>query len=131
VLIDAICRVTSSTENTRRDSEPFTVMPADQRAIALPDGSITSPFLELFGRPARDTGLALERNNRSTAAQRLHLLNSSHIQRKIAQSRLVQDLSRPKVSAPTRQRILLTVLSRLDGRQRERSWPGCRTDSFP
>jgi hypothetical protein len=40
----------------------------------------------MFGRPPRDTGLESERNNRPTAAQRLHLLNSSHIQRKIEQS---------------------------------------------
>ena len=37
-------------------------------SIALPDGSITSSFLEMFGRPPRDTGLESERNNRSTAA---------------------------------------------------------------
>jgi hypothetical protein len=62
-------------------------MPEGQRAIALPDGSITSSFLEMFGRPPRDTGLASERNNRLTAGQRLHLLNSSHIQRKLQQAR--------------------------------------------
>jgi hypothetical protein len=37
----------------------------DQRSIALPDGSITSSFLETFGRPARDTGLEAERINGS------------------------------------------------------------------
>ena len=49
----------------------------------------------MFGRPPRDTGLESERNNRPTAAQRLHLLNSSHIQRKIEQS--------PKIQAPAAQ----------------------------
>ena len=39
--------------------EPFTFIPEDQRSIALPDGSITSPFLDLFGRPPRDTGLRI------------------------------------------------------------------------
>jgi hypothetical protein len=39
----------------------------------------------LFGRPARDSGLESERNNRTTDAQRLHLLNSTHVQRKIQQ----------------------------------------------
>ena len=52
-------------------------------AIALPDGSITSSFLELFGRSSRDSGLESERNNRITAGQRLHLLNSSHIRNKL------------------------------------------------
>ena len=62
------------------------------RSIALPDGSISSSFLDMFGRPPRDTGLESERNNRPTADQRLHLLNSSHIQRKIEQSPMIHDL---------------------------------------
>ncbi len=100
VLIDALCLVTASTEKYSSPiPEPFTYIPEDQRSIALPDGSITSPFLELFGRPARDTGLESERNNRPTAAQRLHLLNSSHIQRKIEQSRIVRFLSQPNHDA--------------------------------
>ena len=46
----------------------------------------------MFGRPSRDTGLASERNNRPTADQRLHLLNSSQIQRKIEQSPMIKNL---------------------------------------
>jgi hypothetical protein len=91
VLIDALNQITGATEKyTSAIPEPFTFIPEDQRSIALPDGSITSPFLEMFGRPPRDTGLESERNNRTTAAQRLHLLNSSAIQRKIEQSRMIQ-----------------------------------------
>ncbi len=80
VLIDAICQITDTTETYMSIiPEPFTFLPESQRAIALPDGSITSSFLETFGRPARDTGLVSERNNRLTAGQALHLLNSNHI----------------------------------------------------
>ena len=87
VLIDALCQITGTTEQySSLIPEPFTFIPEEQRSIALADGSITSPFLEMFGRPSRDTGLESERNNRPTAAQRLHLLNSSHIRRKIEQS---------------------------------------------
>lgn len=114
VLIDALCQITGSTEKyTSAIPEPFTYVPESQRSIALPDGSISSPFLELFGRPPRDTGLEAERNYRPTAAQRLHLLNSSHIQRKIEQSRIVQNLSQSK--APPREMIsglYLATLSR-------------------
>ena len=75
VLIDALCQITGTTEKySSAIPEPFTFIPEDQRSIALPDGSISSSFLELFGRPPRDTGLESERNNRPTAAQRLHLL---------------------------------------------------------
>ncbi|HEX2972772.1 MAG TPA: DUF1553 domain-containing protein, partial [Tepidisphaeraceae bacterium] len=90
VLIDALCQITGTHEKySSLTPEPFTFMPDNQRAVALADGSITSSFLEMFGRPPRDTGLESERNDRPTAAQRLHLLNSSHIQRKIEQSRLL------------------------------------------
>ncbi len=91
VLIDALNQITSTTEKYSSPiPEPFTFIPEDQRSIALPDGSITSPFLEMFGRSPRDTGLESERNNRITDAQRLHLLNSSQVQRKISQSRMLQ-----------------------------------------
>lgn len=84
VLIDAINQITGTTEKySSAIPEPFTYVPEDQRSIALPDGSITSSFLENFGRPARDTGLESERNNRLTASQRLTLLNSTQIQRKL------------------------------------------------
>jgi len=87
VLIDALCSITGTTEKYwSAVPEPFTFIPEDNRSIALADGSITSPFLEMFGRPARDTGLWSERNNRSTAAQRLHLLNSSDLQGRIERS---------------------------------------------
>jgi len=91
VLIDAVDQITGTTEKyTSAIPEPYTFIPDNLRAIALPDGSITSSFLEMFGRPPRDTGLESERNNRPSAEQRLHLLNSSHILRKIEQSRMIQ-----------------------------------------
>ena len=66
--------------------EPFTFIPPELPTIALADGSITSAFLENFGRPARDTGLLEERNNSVSYSQRLFLLNSPLIQWKIVTS---------------------------------------------
>jgi hypothetical protein len=114
VLIDALNQVTGATEKyTSPIPEPFTVLPDKQRSIALADGSVTSSFLEMFGRPPRDTGLESERNNRTTAAQRLHMLNSSHIQRKIEQSSklasLVQSSSTPRDVV---EGVYLLILSR-------------------
>ena len=95
VLADALCQTTGTIENyTSAIPEPFTYIPEDQRSISLPDGSITSAFLELFGRPPRDSGLEAERNNRMTASQQLHLLNSSHVERKIEQSPKLQAILR-------------------------------------
>jgi hypothetical protein len=91
VLIDALDQLTGSTENySSAIPEPYTFIPAGQRSIALPDGSITSSFLEMFGRPPRDTGLESERNNHITAAHTLWLLNSSLMRQKIEQSRMIQ-----------------------------------------
>lgn len=95
VLIDALNQITGTTEKySSAIPEPFTFVPEDQRAIALPDGSITSTFLETFGRPSRDTGLEAERNNRITATQRLTLLNSTQVQRKLEQGPKLQALLR-------------------------------------
>ena len=115
VLIDALNQITGTTEKySSAIPEPFTFIPEDQRSIALADGSITSSFLEMFGRPARDTGLESERNNRPTAAQRLHLLNSSHIQRKIEESRKLRSLMQFKKGNPRASvnGLYLTILSR-------------------
>jgi hypothetical protein len=114
VLIDALCQITGTTEKySSQIPEPFTFIPEDLRSIALPDGSITSAFLEMFGRPPRDTGLESERNNRATAAQCLHLLNSSHVRRKIEQSPKIQALLRSGVRPrEIADELYLMVLSR-------------------
>jgi hypothetical protein len=114
VLIDAIGQITGTSEDYSSPiPEPFTFLPDDQRSIALPDGSISSPFLEMFGRPPRDSGLESERNNLPTTGQRLHMLNSSHIQLKIQQSAalraMLQAGGRPRDPID---RIYLTILSR-------------------
>lgn len=110
VLIDAINQITGSTEQySSAIPEPFTFIPAGARSITLPDGSITSSFLETFGRPGRDTGEEAERNNRITANQRLHLLNSTHIQRKLEQGPRMPALLR---AAKPVDELYVTILSR-------------------
>jgi hypothetical protein len=114
VLIDALNQITGTTEKYSSEiPEPFTFVPPEQRSIALADGSITSSFLEMFGRPPRDTGLESERNSRPTAAQRLHMLNSSHIQRKIEQGRKLRKLMQGKGNMrQLATRFYLAILSR-------------------
>lgn len=84
VLIDALDWIGGTGETyLSRIPEPWTWVPEEDRTIALADGSITSPFLELFGRPSRDTGLFVERSNRPTDDQRLYLLNSTAMRRRL------------------------------------------------
>jgi hypothetical protein len=88
VLVDALSWIGGTGEGySSAIPEPFTYIPEGQRTIALADGSITSPFLQMFGRPPRDTGLESERNNQPSDAQRLYWLNSSDVQRQIERSR--------------------------------------------
>jgi hypothetical protein len=114
VMVDAVVQITGVPDQYSSPiPEPFTFIPPDVRAIALADGSISSTFLETFGRPPRDTGRALERPDRPTAAQRLYLLNSSDVQRKLQQSRKLQALIQG-VADETQvvNRLYLTILSR-------------------
>jgi hypothetical protein len=94
--------------------EPATYIPEDERSVELADGSITSPFLETFGRPARDTGLESERNNQPNDDQRLYLLNSTDVMRKIERSphlRKAYSAARGKTHEIIRG-IYLVILSR-------------------
>lgn len=92
--------------------EPYTYLPDGQRAVCIADGSITSGFLEMFGRPARDTGLMSERSDEMTDAQRLWLLNSSDIQRVIEASAKLSGAVRGRRGADTANTIYLILLSR-------------------
>lgn len=119
VLIDAINKVTGTSDlYTSAIPEPFTFIPDNKPAIALPDGSITSSFLELFGRPARATGQANERVNKPLSTQKMHLLNSGHIQRKLESSPIIKRILKDNtvknkdMSKPILEELYLTILSR-------------------
>ncbi len=114
VLIDAINAVTGTSDfYTSPIPEPFTFIPADMRAVALADGSITSQFLALFGRSPRATGATNERDNKPVPSQFLHMLNSSHIQRKLTDSAKLKALF--EAERPVEEiveELYLTALSR-------------------
>jgi hypothetical protein len=115
VLIDALNKITGTSDlYTSPIPEPFTYIPADKPAIAIADGSITSPFLTLFGRSARATGLENERNNKPVPAQWLHMLNSTQLQRKLDQGVALKAIfesgHKPEKIV---EELYLTILSRL------------------
>ena len=141
VLIDVICKITGTTEvYSSIIPEPFTFLPEDQRAVALPDGSITSSFLEMFGRPARDTGLASERNNQLTAAQALHLLNSNHIRQKLKTGpKMTELLAGDRIEntylavlsrRPTEEEYTLALNVSLYGTTKDLAWALMNSDEF-
>ncbi|MCU0724463.1 MAG: DUF1553 domain-containing protein [Planctomycetes bacterium] len=115
VLIDALCKITGSGETYSSPiPEPFTYIPEEERSIVLSDGSITSSFLELFGRPGRDTGLESERSLKPTEAQRRFLLNSTDVQGRIDRSVNLRRLGLAARSNPREfvRQLYLLVLSR-------------------
>lgn len=115
VLVDALCQLSGSGEKYSSPiPEPFTYLPDTQNAVTLGDGSIISAFLELFGRPSRDTGLESERSNVSSDSQRLHMLNSTHVQDKLRKGTRLVKLSNHNRGNPAAMTtdLYLTILSR-------------------
>jgi hypothetical protein len=115
VLIDALNQIGGTGENYSSNiPEPFTFIPEGQRTIKLEDGSITSQFLEMFGRPSRDTGLESERNNQPSDSQRLYLLNSNDIKNKIERSPILRQQAEAAKGNRTEliKNIYLAILSR-------------------
>jgi hypothetical protein len=126
VLSDAINKITGSSDlYTSAIPEPFTYIPKGMPAVAIADGSITSPFLALFGRSARATGMDNERNNKPTPAQWLYLLNSTDLQRKLEQGPYLQAILRPSRKPPEIiEGLYLTILSRFPTRDEVKTLEG-------
>ena len=78
VLLDALGTATGSVET-------FNGLPKSFRATQLPDEAFDSgdQFLEVFGRPKRESVCECERSSEANLSQSLHLLNSAEIQRKL------------------------------------------------
>jgi hypothetical protein len=77
VLLDALAQATGVPTT-------FAGLPRGTRAIELPDESVASRFLDVFGRPQRATPCECERLNDATLSQSLHLLNSREVQARLA-----------------------------------------------
>lgn len=71
-MLDAISKVTET-------KVKFPALPLGARAVQAADGPTGNYFLDVFGRPARDSACTCERSNDPTLAQALHLINGSTI----------------------------------------------------
>lgn len=96
VMLDAICEVTGV-------SESFPGQPRGTRAIELWDNRLPSYFLEIFGRPPRNSPCECGRSSEPTMAQALHLTNAPEIESKIAapNGRIARLLGDPKFNSPS------------------------------
>ena len=76
VMLDAV----NSLAGTR---EAFAGLPAGFRATQLPDDGFDSAFLDIFGRPKRESVCECERSAEANLSQTLLLLNSAELQGKL------------------------------------------------
>jgi hypothetical protein len=115
VLIDALNEITGSSDlYTSAVPEPFTYIPNSMSAVELADGSVTSSFLQLFGRSARATGMETERISELASSQWLYMLNSGEIQNKLQSGpKLAAVLSSGGNANEMAEKLYLTILSRL------------------
>ena len=106
-LLDAICDATGVPES-------FDKLPAGTRAISLPDPSVSSYFLDAFGRPRRTSTCECERVGRPDLTQVLHLMNGDALNRKIASDagRIAKLLKAKKPEADIIEELYLATFSR-------------------
>ncbi|MGA2271539.1 MAG: DUF1549 domain-containing protein [Bryobacteraceae bacterium] len=112
-MLDAVSQFTETSEKFRSIiPEPYSNWPTNYRATQISDGNTECPFLDLFGRPPRDTPYEEERDSDLTLRQTLYFLNSEQLEGKVSGSpRLKRLLSRS--DAEILDEIYLTTLSRL------------------
>jgi len=118
-LLDAIGQVTERWDSYFSSiPEPYVRLPAGFRATHLADGSVDLPFLQMFGRPPRDTAFESARDLELSMRQTLHLLNSSDVQNKINGSpRMRRFFTEQKTDPEIIEELYLSTLSRLPTEQ--------------
>lgn len=108
VLLDAVSQATGVPEE-------FPGMPAGTRAIQLWDSHLPHQFLELFGRPVRETACECERVTEPTVSQVLHVLNSPQIESRLrhADGRIARLCEQESDDRKLVEDLFLTFCSRL------------------
>lgn len=107
VLLDAISEVTGTPEN-------FPGRPPGTRAISLWDNRLPSYFLEIFGRPERNSPCECGRSSEPTMAQALHLMNAPEVEQKLANNngRVARLVASQAKSDALIEELCLTALGR-------------------
>lgn len=107
-LADALDAVT----NTR---EKYVGLPLGTRAIQLPDTTVRSYLMDVFGRPARQVVCECERTSAPNIAQALHMLNGDFLNRKIADpnGRIEMALKKKQPTRAIIDEMYLAALARL------------------
>ena len=107
VLLDALDQVTG--KRTR-----FQNVLRESRAIELPDETSRTYFLDVFGKPERNSACACERSDDITLSQVIHLLNSREVEEKVSsgEGRAAQIAKDPRRVEEKIEGLFLAVFSR-------------------
>jgi hypothetical protein len=125
VLLDAINQAAGTEEkfdDSRGGRFGNTMVPRGTRAIALPDPTVNSYFLDVFGRPNRTSACECDRGSRADLSQVLHLINGDPIHEKAvaAKGRISRRLSAGASDTELVEELYLATFCRLpDKRERE------------
>ncbi len=93
--------------------EPYAFWPENYKAIELHDGSVSNPFLTLFGKPGRNSSYLNDRSSLLSMQQILHLSDSANINDKLKNSKWLKDLSASNQAIEDKIKILyLSFLNR-------------------
>jgi hypothetical protein len=108
VLLDAISMSTQVPDS-------FPGYPLGMKAVQLPDSTVASPFLSMFGRSDRVTACACERSGDVTLPQLLHLQCGDGLNQKFddAEGRLKQIVKEFPDNLQATEHVFLSTLSRL------------------
>ncbi len=92
-IIDGISIITGINDRyVSRVPEPYSYYPSNLLSWQIGDATVSSPQLDLFGRPSRDYSLESDRSNSLNNKQTLYLLNSTTIVTKIQSSNKIRAL---------------------------------------
>jgi hypothetical protein len=124
VLLDSVNRAVAA-------NDTYEGVPEGTRAIALPDPSIKSYFLDTFGRPVRNSGCECARGGLPDLSQALHLANGADLHAKITheKGRLAKLLKNDKPRAAIIDELYLATLTRLPTDAERRTIDGLLADA--
>lgn len=107
VLLDAVNSAAGA-------AETFAGTPPGARAVALPDPNVPSDFLQIFGRPQRNSSCECARESSPDLLQALHLLNNGALNAKIShpQGRVARLLARSATDQELADELYLATLAR-------------------
>lgn len=106
-LLDAISQVTNT-------QVKFAALPIGARAAQVANGPSGNYFLDVFGRPVRDTACTCERRQEPTLAQVLHLINGNTITEAVQapQGRVTAAIETSVTTADAVNEVYLAALAR-------------------